>query len=189
MEGRNLNNSASPIRVALVAAVAENGVIGRGGALPWRLPSDLKMFRRRTMGKPIIMGRKTFCSLPKPLDGRDNIVVTRDAAFAAGLAAKGAHAAPSLEAALALARQFAGARGADEIMVIGGASIYAAAAPRASRVYLTRVHGRPEGDVTFPELDPRQWREASREPAQRGANDDYDFSVIVLERTEDRERP
>lgn len=181
-----MNKPPPEIPVALVVAVADNGVIGRGGALPWRLSSDLKMFRQRTMGKPVIMGRKTFCSLPKLLDGRDNIVITSDPGFASRLAAKGAHAAPGLAAAIALARQFAAARGAGEIMVIGGASVYAAATPLASRIYLTQAHGRPEGDVVFPPLDPRDWRETSRETIPRGPKDDYDFSVIVLERTEGR---
>ena len=106
------------VRIAFVVAVAENGVIGRDGELPWRLPSDLKTFRRLTMGKPVIMGRKTFQSIGKPLDGRDNIVVTRDPDFAA---ARRASSPPSLADALALGRQLAAERGADEIMVIGGA--------------------------------------------------------------------
>jgi dihydrofolate reductase len=183
MEGPPLKNPQAGIPVALIVAAAENGVIGRCGTMPWRLSSDPKAFRRRTMGKPVIMGRKTFCSLPKPLDGRDSIVITRDSAFAASLAAGGAHTALDLPAALQLAATFAAKRNACEIMVIGGASIYAEALAFASRIYLTRVHGSPEGDVRFPPLDPGAWREASREDFPRGDNDDYDFSLIVLERT------
>jgi dihydrofolate reductase len=170
----------------LIVAAAENDVIGRSGELPWRLPSDLKAFRRRTIGKPVIMGRKTFCSLPKPLDGRDMIVITRDHDFASGLAARGAHAASDWDSARALAETCAKVRNASEIMVIGGASIYAAALPCASRIYLTRVRAHVEGDVTFPPLDPREWREASREDMPRGPKDDHIFSIITLERAENR---
>lgn len=176
------SSPAAPVVIALVVAVAENGVIGRRGALPWRLPSDLKAFRRRTLGHPLIMGRRTFCSLPKTLDGRDSIVITGDPGFAADLAARGAHAAPDLQAALALARRFAAERKVDEIMVLGGASVYAAALPLASRLYLTRVRAAPEGDVTFPALDPAQWREVRCEEPPRGPDDEYSFSAIVLER-------
>ena len=134
--------------IALVVGIAENRVIGRGGDLPWRLPSDMKRFRRITMGKPLIMGRKTFASLPKALDGRDNIVVTRNAAFAA----EGAIVARDLDEALRIARECAKARGADEIVVIGGAEIFRAALPLADRIYLTRVHALLEGDVFFPRM-------------------------------------
>ena len=133
--------------ITLVVAVAENGVIGRDGGLPWRLSSDLKTFRRLTMGKPLIMGRRTFQSLKKPLDGRDNIVVTRDDGFRPD----GAIVVPSFEAALARAKDCAKARGTDEIMVIGGADIFAASLPLAGRIYKTEVHGRPEGDTLMPD--------------------------------------
>ena len=142
--------------IVLVVAVAENGVIGNKGALPWRLPEDLKRFKALTMGKPVIMGRKTWESLPrKPLPGRPNIVVSRDPAFrAAGVAI-----AHSFDAALAEAEK----EHAPEIMVIGGESIFAAALPHADRIELTEVAGRPEGDVFMPEFDRSQWREARRE--------------------------
>ncbi len=165
-------------RLALVVAVADNGVIGREGRLPWRLPSDLKQFRRLTMGKPLIMGRKTFQSIGKPLDGRDNIVVTRDPAFAA----EGVLVARSFEEAVALARTCAEARGADEIAVIGGAQIYAAALPAADRIYLTQVHGAFEGDTVFPALDRAAWQETARERHAAGPKDAADFSLVILDR-------
>lgn len=164
--------------IALAVGIAENGVIGREGDLPWRLPSDLKRFRRITMGKPLIMGRKTFTSLPKVLDGRDTIVVTRDPAFAAA----GAIVTRNLAEALCVARECAGARDADEIVVIGGAEIFREALPLADRLYLTRVHATPEGDVSFPEADFAGWREVSREPGERTAKDEHGFTFLVLER-------
>ena len=166
------------MRTSLVVAVADNGVIGNAGRLPWRMPSDLETFRRLTMGKPVIMGRKTFQSLKKPLDGRDNIVVSRDPSFRAG----GATLAASLEAALAIGRSLAAKRGVDEVMVIGGAEIYRAALPLADRIYLTRVHGAPEGDTNFPDLDREKWREALREQLARAAGDDYAATLVVLDR-------
>jgi dihydrofolate reductase len=135
-------------------------VIGRDGAIPWRVPSDLKVFRRLTMGKPVIMGRKTYDSIGKPLDGRDNIVVTRNADFRAA----GVVCASSIEEALQIAKACAAGRGANEITVIGGAEIFAAMLPAADRIYLTRIHARPEGDTMFPDLDPNDWREVSRVP-------------------------
>ena len=136
--------------ILLVAAVAENGVIGRGNALPWRLKSDMQYFRTLTMSKPVIMGRKTFLSVGKPLKGRTTIVVTRDRAFTA----PGAVVAPSLDAALAVARGDALRREAEAIVVAGGAEIYAQALPFASHLIITRVHRRVEGDAHFPAIDP-----------------------------------
>lgn len=159
-------------------AVAENGVIGCDGRLPWRVPSDLKTFRRLTMGKPVIMGRKTFQSIGKPLPGRDNIVVTRDAAFVA----EGVEVASDLEKALALARGHAAARAVDEVMVIGGAEIYAAAEPHAGRIYLTRIAANPEGDVHFVLADPSQWREVSRTPIEPDPRDEAAATLVVMER-------
>lgn len=164
--------------VAFVVAAAENGVIGRGGTLPWHLSSDLKTFRRLTMGKPLIMGRKTYDSIGRPLDGRDNIVVTRNEAWSA----LGVLRAASYEAALELARGLALKRGCDEIMVIGGAEIYAMALAGAGRIYLTRVHVTVEGDATLPELDPALWREVRREALPQGPKDDHPSTLIVLER-------
>ena len=165
-------------RITLVVAVAENGVIGRDGSLPWRVPSDLKIFRRLTMGKPVIMGRKTYDSIGKPLEGRDNIVVTRNAAFsAAGIERTG-----SVEEALDLARVRAEARGADEVMVIGGAEVFAAVLPLADRIYLTRIHARPDGDTAFPELDAAVWREVSAEPIPPDARDTARATLHIYER-------
>lgn len=167
-----------PLTVSLIVAASENGVIGRGGVLPWRLSTDLKLFRRLTMGKPLIMGRKTFASIGKPLDGRDNIVLTRDA----GWSAEGVHVAADLDAALVLAERLAQARGVEEVMVIGGAEIYRAALPRAQRIYLTRVHATVEGDTTLPGLPAAEWREAGREALPQGPKDEHAATLVVLER-------
>lgn len=167
-----------PARLVMVVAVAENGVIGRQGTLPWRLSSDLKLFRRLTLGKPLIMGRKTFASIGKPLDGRDNIVVTRNAAFDV----PGVDVAGGIETALRLARERAGERGADEIAVIGGAQIYQAVLPLTDRIYLTRVHASPEGDTFFPDVAAEDWREVGRERFAAGPKDDCDFTLVTLER-------
>lgn len=164
--------------ISLIVAVSENGVIGRAGGLPWRLSSDLKTFRRLTMGKPIVMGRKTFQSIGKALDGRDNIVVTRDSAFEFA----GVSTCETVSDALTLARVLATTRGADEIMVIGGAEVYAAAFPVADRVYLTRVHADVEGDRHFAGLNPAEWRETSREPLPKGPRDDHAATLFVYDR-------
>lgn len=165
--------------LAFVVAVAENGVIGSKGRLPWRLSSDLKMFRRLTMGKPIIMGRRTWESLPKrPLDGRENIVITRDPAYNA----EGAHVVHSADAALALAQRLAEEYGVDEIAVIGGGQVYRDLMDRADRIYWTQVHGAPEGDTVFPPLDSESWREVSSEPIARTERDQYAATLRILER-------
>ena len=164
--------------VTFVVAVAENGVIGRDGKLPWRMPTDLKRFRKVTMGKPVVMGRKTYESVGKPLDGRDNIVVTRQKDFAA----PGIHVAASVEDGLALARELGNARNADEIAVIGGAEIFRAALPFADRIYLTIVKARPEGDTVLEPFDPAQWRETLREALPQSANDQFPADFIVLDR-------
>jgi len=162
------------METVIIAVVAENGVIGRGGTMPWRLKSDMQRFRALTMGKPVVMGRKTYLSLwLKPLPGRTNIVVTRDGGFTA----PGVLVTTSLEAALQAARGDALRRGTDAIMLIGGAEIYAQAMPLADRLEITQVHMHPEGDSFFPAIDPAVWREVAREAHPAGANDDapYDF--------------
>ncbi len=164
--------------ISLIVAAAENGVIGNAGTLPWRMPSDLRTFRRLTLGKPIIMGRKTFQSIGKPLDGRDNIVVTRDTGFAVA----GAIRAASIDVALCLAEPLARARGTDEIMVIGGAEIYRIALPHADRVYLTRIHATPAGDTTFPELSSAVWRETERNLIIPDPRDEFAATLMVHER-------
>jgi dihydrofolate reductase len=165
-------------RIAFVVAVAENGVIGRDGKLPWRLPTDLKRFRKLTLGKPVIMGRKTYESIGKPLDGRDNVVVTRQRDFAAA----GVHVATSVEAAIDLGRELAEKRGADEVMIIGGEGIFRSALADADRIYLTLVHGTPAGDTRFAIPDAPAWRETAREPMPQGSGDEYPADFIVLER-------
>lgn len=165
-------------RVAFVVAVAENGVIGRGGELPWRLPSDLKRFRQLTLGKPIIMGRKTYASIGRPLDGRDSIVLSaRREDYPAGV-----HVAASIEEALGLAARLAGARGVDEIAVIGGAEVFGAALPFAERIYLTLVHANPAGDRRLSPFPPDSWCEVAREPMRRGSEDEFAADFTVLER-------
>jgi dihydrofolate reductase len=169
-----------PLSLVIVVAVAENGVIGRNGTLPWRLKSDMAYFRKVTMGKPVVMGRKTWDSLSrKPLAGRTNIVVTRDGTFTA----PGALAVTSVEAALVAARGDALRRGVDEIVVIGGNDIFAAILPIADRIELTRVKLRPQGDVYFPEIDGAAWREASRQDFDAGPEDEADFTILTYRRT------
>lgn len=165
--------------VALVAAVARNGVIGRGGALPWRLRSDLRRFREVTMGKPVVMGRRTYESIGRPLAGRANIVLTRRARPGA----EGIETAPGLARALARAAALARGAGVGEIMVIGGAGVYAEALAGADRIYLTEVDARVDGDVRFPELDEDAWREVSRDARPAGDGDDFAHAFVVLERS------
>jgi len=164
--------------VALIVAVAENGVIGRDGRLPWRLPSEMRHFRNVTMDKPVIMGRRTFVSLKKPLAKRDNIVLTHNREYAP----QGAIAVESVEQALKVASDCAMARAANEMMVVGGAEVYAALLPKAERIYFTRVHAKPDGDVRFPELDLGFWREVSSEHHPRGEKDEFDYTISVFER-------
>ena len=139
--------------LCLIAALAQNRVIGRDNQLPWRLPADLKHFKALTLGKPIIMGRKTWDSLGRPLPGRLNLVVSRQP----GLQLEGAEVFASLEAAIVRAEQWAHEQGVDELMLIGGAQLYQQALPLAARLYLTRVELSPEGDAWFPEFDAAAW--------------------------------
>jgi dihydrofolate reductase len=166
------------ISLVLVAAVAENGVIGRDNTLPWRLRSDLRRFRARTEGKPVVMGRKTFLSVGKPLSGRTNIVISRDRNFSA----PGVVVAPELRVALEAARGDALRRGVEEIAVIGGAEIYAQTLPIADRLDITLVNARPEGNVRFPPIDPQVWREVERSEHAAGPEDGADYSFITYER-------
>lgn len=165
------------MEIVLVAAVAENGVIGRKGGLPWRLKSDLRHFRAVTLGKPVVMGRKTWDSIGRPLPGRTNIVATRDRAFTA----RGAVAA-DLAAALEVARADALRRNVDAIAVIGGGDIYAQVFPLATRLEITRVHARPEGETVFPSLDPAEWREAARRGFPAGPEDETSFELVTFVR-------
>lgn len=173
-EGRG----AKPPDIALVVAMGQNRAIGRDGNLPWRLRSDMKFFRKVTMGKPVIMGRRTFESLPRVLDGRLNIVLTRDPDFSV----PGVVAVASLEAAIKEAQAWAAREGADEIAVIGGEGVFSSVMPQADRIYLTEVHAAPDADTWFPELEASAWREVSRDAYGAGPQDDYDFSIVILER-------
>ncbi len=164
--------------IVVLAAVAENGVIGRGDGLPWRLKSDMAHFRKITMGKPVVMGRKTYLSIGKPLQGRTTIAVSRDPAFAA----PGVVVAPSLDAALAAARGDALRRGADAIVVAGGADVYAQVLPAATRLVITEVHKSVDGDRRFPVIDPQLWRETWREEHEPAAADEAAFAFVVYER-------
>ena len=166
------------MQIVLVAAVAENGVIGNGNAMPWRLKSDLQRFRARTIGKPVIMGRKTYESLGRPLAGRTNIVVSRDPAFGAS----GILVATSIEQAMEAARGDALRRGGAEIVVGGGSHIYAAMMPVATRLDITQVHARPDGDSVFPPIDPALWHETDRQPAPRTSEDSAAMTWITYQR-------
>ena len=166
------------MKLVLVAAIGENGVIGREGNLPWHLRSDLQHFRRVTINKPVVMGRKTYESIGKPLKDRTNIVLTRDP----GLKIPGTLVATSLDAALGLARDDARKRGIDEIMIIGGGDLFAATIEHADRLEITLIHASPSGDVSFPRVDAREWRETAREHHQSGPYDDCDFTTLTYER-------
>jgi dihydrofolate reductase len=171
------------MNIVLIAALADNGVIGHGGTMPWRLKSDMRHFRALTIGKPVVMGRKTYLSLSiSPLPRRTNIVVSRDATFTA----PGIVVAPSLEAALQAARGDVLRRRADAVMVIGGADIYAQAMPLADRLEITQIHAAPEGDTRFPAIDLGVWRESAREAHPAGPDDDapYDFVTYLKQGAE-----
>jgi dihydrofolate reductase len=160
--------------IMLVAAIAENGVIGRGNALPWRLKSDMAHFRAVTMGKPVVMGRKTYLSIGRPLKGRTTIVVSRDSNFTA----PGITVAPSLDAAMTAARGDALRRNAGAIVIAGGAEIYAQIMERASRLAITRVHMSAEGDARFPAIDPRLWQVSACSEHTAAADDDAAFAIV-----------
>ncbi|HKO54683.1 MAG TPA: dihydrofolate reductase [Thermoanaerobaculia bacterium] len=161
------------MRISIIAALAANGVIGRGNRLPWRLSADLKRFKALTMGHHLVMGRKTFASIGRPLPGRTTIVITRDEGFRAD----GVEVAHSLEEALALAGND------DEVFIAGGAEVYRQALHVADRMYLTRVHSDVEGDVTFPEFDDvTEWRLDDVEHCEADEKNDYPFSFLVYDR-------
>lgn len=162
------------MNISIVVAADENGVIGKDNKLPWRLPADLKHFRELTLGKPVLMGRKTFESIGKPLSGRRNIVLTR----AAGVTIEGCTVVNSLDDAIDAAGE------ADELMIIGGAEIYRESLELANRIYLTRVHTAVEGDTRFPDLDYDEWRETSIEEHAPDERNEHAYSFEVLERLE-----
>ena len=165
--------------LALVVARARNGVIGRDGQLPWRIRSDMAWFKANTLGKPVIMGRRTWESLPKrPLPGRTNIVLSRDQSFEA----QGALVCETLSEAVQIAREQAADDGVDEVCVIGGAALFEAALPKTRRLYVTEVEADVDGDVHSPTFDEADWTEARREAHPAGEHDEYPFTFRVLER-------
>jgi dihydrofolate reductase len=171
-----------PMELAILVAIAENGVIGRDGGLPWRLSSDLKRFKADTMGKPILMGRRTWESIGRPLPGRLNIVISRDKDFRA----EGAEVVASLPEAVALATARARSmEGADEICVIGGGEIYRQALPLADRLYVTHVLAKVEGDTHFPTIDPAAWRVVRSMDIPPGEKDSHATRYTVYERRRD----
>ena len=165
-------------KISLIVAVAENEVIGSKGGLPWTLSSDLKRFRELTIGKPVIMGRKTYESIGKPLEGRENIVVTQ----VSKLAYQGVWTVPDMDEAIGVARNLCEEMGACEIMVIGGEQLYKAALPHAEYVYLSRVHCAPDGDAFFAELEAREWEQCAAHRHEAGHKDDHDWTAFEYRR-------
>lgn len=164
--------------VSFVVAVAENGIIGNDNELPWRLSSDLKRFRQITMGKPIIMGRNTFHSIGKPLDGRANIILSRNKDFSH----EGIFVVQDVSTALDLGKSEAEKSGCSEIMIIGGAQIYSAFMPFATRIYYTKVLAQPDGDASFPSIDLDAWDEVERDFVKAGPRDSYDVINILYQK-------
>lgn len=165
----------------IVVAVADNGVIGRDGAMPWRLPTDLAYFKTLTLGKPLVMGRRTFQSIGRLLPGRHSLVVSRDPDFRP----EGAEVYADLDAALAAGRAIAEESGVGSCVIAGGGVLYAATIGQADRLFLTRVHASPEGDALFPEVDPRRWRLAESRPMVRGPRDSAGATFETWIRTND----
>lgn len=168
----------SPMKLALIAAMAQNRVVGIDNKLPWHLPEDLKYFKLITTGKAVIMGRKTYDSIGRPLPNRTNIVITRSTEFSA----PGIEVVNSLDAAIELAENVSLINAVDEVMVIGGAQIYEAALPKADRLYLTHVHANVEGDAYFPDVDMNQWKELGREDYDASETNPYNYSFVVYDK-------
>ena len=172
--------TSAAFTLSIIVAIAENGVIGHKGNLPWRLGSDLRRFRKLTMGHPLIMGRKTFEAIGKPLDGRDSIVVSRsNLSLALNSHVFGAS---SLEEALTIARTQSEVRSIKEAFVIGGAELFEAALPHVNRIYLTRVHASPNGDVFWEPPFSNDWLEVSREERPASDHDEFPVTDVILER-------
>jgi len=169
------------MEIVLIVAVADNGVIGADGTIPWRLKSDMQRLKAITMGKPVVMGRKTFLTIGKPLKGRTTIVVSRDRSFAA----PGIVVAPDLAAALEAARGDALRRGSGAIVIAGGADIYAQTMPLTTHLDITEVHKHVDGDARFPAIDPKLWRETARREQQPAAEDEVPFAFVNYERASD----
>jgi dihydrofolate reductase len=170
------------IPLTLVAAIARNGALGKNNAIPWRAPSDLKRFREITWGRPLIMGRKTYQSIGKPLPGRETLVVTRDPDFLAGERPDHLHVASDFDSAMARASVLAKSMHAAEVILAGGAELYRLGLPRASYLRLTRVDCAPEADAFFPEVDWEQWRETWRESPARGPKDEVALEYVDYQR-------
>jgi len=170
----------SDIGIAIIAAVARNGVIGADGAMPWRLSSDLRRFKALTLGHPVVMGRRTFEAIGRPLPGRPNIVVSRRSDFAPD----GAIVAASLDAALAEAGRLARESGSGMVFVIGGGEIYRAALPFADRLLITHVEAEPTGDTRFPDIDPDAWLATGEERVPPGEKDSAATRFVTYERRE-----
>ncbi|MFT5083649.1 MAG: dihydrofolate reductase [Lentisphaeria bacterium] len=167
------------VSLAIVVAVAENGTIGKQNGLPWRLPEDLKYFKKTTMGHPVVMGRKTYESIGRPLPGRDNIVITRQE----GWSVEGVQIAHSIGDAIVQASACATSRRVEQIMVIGGAELYTRVLPQCECLYLTEVHSIVEGDAFFPEFDRNLWVEISRQFHSASEVNPYPYSFVVLKRS------
>lgn len=168
----------SDIRISMIAAVGRNGAIGAEGALPWKLPSDFAFYKATTMGKPLIMGRKTFESIGRPLPGRTNIVVTRQA----GYAPDGVNVVASLDEAIGIAKAQATRDGVDEIFINGGGEIYRQAMPLAERLYITHVDAEPEGDTNFPDISASEWDSTVLDDVRPGERDSANFTMKLYSR-------
>ena len=166
------------IRISIIVAVAENDVIGFDGDMPWQLSTDLKRFKALTIGKPMIMGRKTFAAIGSALLGRTSIVVTRDTSWQA----EGVVPVHSIETAISLAKEIAQSSGGDEVCIVGGGNIYQQSIDMADVIHLTRVHAQPTGDTVFPTIDPAIWNEVSREEVSAGEKDTAETTYIVYDR-------
>lgn len=166
------------MKLALIVAVAQNRVIGRDNKLPWYLPNDLKYFKQTTLGKPVIMGRKTYESIGKPLPGRTNIVITRQT----GYQPEGVKVVGTVEDAIKVAESVCLIDGQEEAMVMGGAEIYGLTLPHCERLYLTEVHAEVEGDAWFPEYEKSEWKEVTREDFKAEGPNPFDYSFVVYER-------
>jgi dihydrofolate reductase len=169
------------IRIAMIAGVAQNGVIGSEQTIPWRIPSDMAFFKKTTLGKPIVMGRKQYETVGRPLPGRTNIVVTRQR----GYQPDGVLVVHDIDAALEKAKEIAAADGVDEIMIIGGGELYAQLMDRADRLYITDIDLSPEGDVRFPAIAPEQWTVVDLPEVAPSPKDEASYRVKVYERRRD----
>ena len=169
----------SEIRKTIVVAVSDNGIIGRDGDMPWRLSTDLKRFKALTLGKPVIMGRKTYQSIGKPLPGRANIVISRQAG---AIDQPDVHMAGSLAEAVSLAEEIARQKGEGEICIIGGGQIYAQAVDLADRLYVTHVETSVDGDTLFPVIDPSLWRATETIDVPAGDKDSYPTKFVIYDR-------